>query len=301
MGLKKLSANGSETSDSLHPTLLQWQEKPSAMRWGQTAMLPCSSTSSPSVPRAKATREQTRKRACGRQLLHNVASDLGLARHRFAQPSPFLKVLETIPSAAGIQGSSTADARDVYRLGIVCELVSIMLTSMKGLGTGKHSQQDATPDPHRPTRRHNKNRNRSNARRQKLQKKGLVLCGRSIGCAGGGSKRATATRDANDTVPRSTKGWPGPTITLRLSDNPEHSTPGGLRDAEGGFGTRPWWLALVACGGAYWPLAFEPSAMTSRASAVVLRASALPRASPCLGGGGDPECNFCPWRPPLTA
>ena len=33
---------------------------------------------------------------------------------------------------------------------------------------------------------------------------------------------------------------------------------------DGGFGTRPWWLALLACGGAYWPLAFEPSAMTSR-------------------------------------
>ena len=28
--------------------------------------------------------------------------------------------------------------------------------------------------------------------------------------------------------------------------------------------TPPWWLALLACGGAYWPLAFEPSAMTSR-------------------------------------
>ena len=32
----------------------------------------------------------------------------------------------------------------------------------------------------------------------------------------------------------------------------------------GGGGTRPWWLALLACGGAYWPLALEPSAMTSR-------------------------------------
>ena len=31
----------------------------------------------------------------------------------------------------------------------------------------------------------------------------------------------------------------------------------------GGVGTRPWWLALLACGSAYWPLAFEPSAMTS--------------------------------------
>ena len=30
----------------------------------------------------------------------------------------------------------------------------------------------------------------------------------------------------------------------------------------GGGGTRPWWLALLACGGAYWPLALEPSAMT---------------------------------------
>ena len=28
----------------------------------------------------------------------------------------------------------------------------------------------------------------------------------------------------------------------------------------GGVGTRPWWLALLACGGAYWPLALEPSA-----------------------------------------
>ena len=32
----------------------------------------------------------------------------------------------------------------------------------------------------------------------------------------------------------------------------------------GGAGTMPWWLALLACGGAYGPLAFEPSAMTSR-------------------------------------
>ena len=68
----------------------------------------------------------------------------------------------------------------------------------------------------------------------------------------------------------------------------------------GGFGTRPWWLALLACGGAYWPLAIEPSAMTSRQQAsVLLRASALPWASTFLGG--NPEYNFCPWRPPLTA
>ena len=39
--------------------------------------------------------------------------------------------------------------------------------------------------------------------------------------------------------------------------------PGGYGGG-GGVGTRPWWLALLACGGAYWPLAFEPSAMTSR-------------------------------------
>ena len=35
------------------------------------------------------------------------------------------------------------------------------------------------------------------------------------------------------------------------------------RGRGGGVGTRPWWLALLACGGAYWPLALEPSAMTS--------------------------------------
>ena len=39
----------------------------------------------------------------------------------------------------------------------------------------------------------------------------------------------------------------------------EHMGRGG-----GGVGTRPWWFALLACGGAYWPLALEPSAMTSR-------------------------------------
>ena len=32
----------------------------------------------------------------------------------------------------------------------------------------------------------------------------------------------------------------------------------------GGVGTRPTWLALLACGGAYWPLTLEPSAMKSR-------------------------------------
>ena len=36
------------------------------------------------------------------------------------------------------------------------------------------------------------------------------------------------------------------------------------RRGGGGVGTRPRWLALLACGGAYWPLALEPSSMTSR-------------------------------------
>ena len=44
-----------------------------------------------------------------------------------------------------------------------------------------------------------------------------------------------------------------------LENRSDHGTGGG-----GGVGTRPWWLALLACGGAYWPLPFEPSAMTSR-------------------------------------
>ena len=61
----------------------------------------------------------------------------------------------------------------------------------------------------------------------------------------------------------------------------------------GGVGTRPWWLPLLACGGAYWPLALEPSAMTSRHPYFA--------AGIHLPGGGNPESNFCPWRPPLTA
>ena len=50
-----------------------------------------------------------------------------------------------------------------------------------------------------------------------------------------------------------------PYAVLRVSGPNSVSHGGG-----GGVGTRPWWLALLACGGAYWPLAFEPSAMTSR-------------------------------------
>ena len=46
-----------------------------------------------------------------------------------------------------------------------------------------------------------------------------------------------------------------------------------------GVGTRPWWLALLACGGAYWPLALEPSAMASRH----LHCRGHP---PAWGGGG---------------
>ena len=37
-----------------------------------------------------------------------------------------------------------------------------------------------------------------------------------------------------------------------------------LAGGGGGVGTRHWWLALFACGGALWPLTLEPSAMTSR-------------------------------------
>ena len=72
----------------------------------------------------------------------------------------------------------------------------------------------------------------------------------------------------------------------------------------GGVGTRPWWLALVACGGAYWPLALEPSAMTSRPPYYC----GHPRCRghpPCLGGdsrggGGVPPLPFqcIPAAPP---
>ena len=67
---------------------------------------------------------------------------------------------------------------------------------------------------------------------------------------------------------------------------------------EGGVvGTRPWWLALSACSGAYWPLALEPSAMTSRHPYYCGHPHCRGH-PPSLGR--NPECNFCPWRPPLT-
>ena len=64
----------------------------------------------------------------------------------------------------------------------------------------------------------------------------------------------------------------------------------------GGVGTRPWWLALLACGGAYWPLAFEPSAMTSRhphcrghppSWVGIQNATSAHSVLPGGGGGGD--------------
>ena len=45
---------------------------------------------------------------------------------------------------------------------------------------------------------------------------------------------------------------------------PTNCSPEAPWGGGGGVGTRPWWLALLACGGAYWPRAFEPSAMKSR-------------------------------------
>ena len=53
------------------------------------------------------------------------------------------------------------------------------------------------------------------------------------------------------------------TSTAGVAVSVESTGRGGLGWV-GGFGTRPWWLAPLACGGAYWPLALEPSAMTSR-------------------------------------
>ena len=75
--------------------------------------------------------------------------------------------------------------------------------------------------------------------------------------------------------------------------------PGG---GGGGIGTRPRWLALLACGGVYWPLTFGPSAMTSRHPHFCGHPHCRGH-PPAPGGGGgiNPECNFCPWRPPLTA
>ena len=52
-------------------------------------------------------------------------------------------------------------------------------------------------------------------------------------------------------------------VTLVWGGGGVSTTPPYNQTEGGGVGTRPWWLALLACGSAYWPLAFEPSAMTS--------------------------------------
>ena len=95
-----------------------------------------------------------------------------------------------------------------------------------------------------------------------------------------------AKKEQKVSTPAHTHGGGGPSREMQAR-RPKRDGGGG-----GGVGTRPWWLALLACGGAYWPLTCEPSAMPSR----------HPH---CRGHppawGGNPECTFCPWRPPLTA
>ena len=57
--------------------------------------------------------------------------------------------------------------------------------------------------------------------------------------------------------------------------------PWGVKRGGGGVCTKPWWLALLACGGAYWPLAFEPSAMLCYAK---------------RGGGGEAVISWHPGK-----
>ena len=85
-----------------------------------------------------------------------------------------------------------------------------------------------------------------------------------------------ARRPPQRTAPGAARG--------RGTRGPEGPTQRGSRDLAGGgggggSGTRPWGLALLACGGAYWPLALEPSAMTSRHPYCCGH-------PPALGGGG---------------
>ena len=65
---------------------------------------------------------------------------------------------------------------------------------------------------------------------------------------------------------------------------------GGGGSAQGPSGWLCWPVAA--------PIGLSPplSFCYDKQASVLLRASALPRASTCLGG--NPECNFCPWRPP---
>ena len=57
---------------------------------------------------------------------------------------------------------------------------------------------------------------------------------------------------------------PPPRVDPNLGGRRVRRSAAGLPGGGGGVGTRPWWLALFACGGANWPLTLEPSAMTSR-------------------------------------
>ena len=71
-------------------------------------------------------------------------------------------------------------------------------------------------------------------------------------CVGGGSMKAGR-------LVRSTTSVQHHALYALMVGGGEFWAPGWV-----GGGTRPWWLALLAWGVAYWPLALEPSAMTSR-------------------------------------
>ena len=66
---------------------------------------------------------------------------------------------------------------------------------------------------------------------------------------------------------------------IQWKENNNQFTPAGV-------GTRPWWLALFAGGGAYRPLALEASAMTSRHLHCRRHPPAWGKGGGCRGGGG---------------
>ena len=78
--------------------------------------------------------------------------------------------------------------------------------------------------------------------------------------------------------------------------------PGVLGLLLSGMGGGVWHKVLVVGSVSLWRRLLASRLWTlcyDKQASVLLRASALPRASTFLGG--NPECNLCPWRPPLTA
>ena len=173
---------------------------------------------------------------------------------------------------SGTQGEHAEDVRqlaqpqlDIGFVELLLDAIQLVLQRRRGTSVGD-SAADPTPDC--------RNSNGESRRPSRLDRR-AVCRGRPQGWPQGWPRHRMGSQDqARNRMERARAVWP-----LSPKQHEDTLMPNSISSLHsqwgGGGGTRPWWLALLACGGAFWPLAFEPSAMTTG------------HPGEATGGGGD--------------